>query len=57
MNPRVLADVERVQMEAEGAHLQNERIDERARDAHPRLAASEARSTSPGRRGNPSTEQ
>ena len=33
MNARVLADVERVQMQAEGAHLQDERIDERARDA------------------------
>ena len=33
VNARVLADVERVQMEAEGAHLQDERIDERARDA------------------------
>ena len=29
----VLADVERVQMEAEGAHLQDQRIDERAREA------------------------
>ena len=33
MNARMLADVERVQMQAEGAHLQDERIDERARDA------------------------
>ena len=33
MHARMLADVERVQMQAEGAHLQNERIDERARDA------------------------
>ena len=33
VDARVLADVERVQMKPEGAHLQNERIDERARDA------------------------
>ena len=33
VNARVLANVERVQMQAEGAHLQDERIDERARDA------------------------
>ena len=39
----VLADVERVQMEAEGAHLQDERIDEGARDADAACAASEAR--------------
>ncbi len=34
VNARVLADVERVQMQAEGAHLQDQRIDQRARDAH-----------------------
>src|ERR1700692_2088917 len=30
----MLANVQRMQMEPEGAHLQNERVDERARDAN-----------------------
>ena len=33
MNPRVLANIERVQMQAEGAHLQDQRIDQGARNA------------------------
>ncbi len=33
MDACVLANVERVQVKAEGAHLQQQRIDERARDA------------------------
>jgi hypothetical protein len=43
---RVLADIERVQVQAEGADLQNQRIDKSARDAQAALAASEARSVS-----------
>ena len=46
MNARVLADVERVQMKAEGAHLQDKRIDERARNADALVRASDARSVS-----------
>jgi hypothetical protein len=37
MNARMLADIERVQMQAEGAHLQDERIDQRARNAQAAL--------------------
>ena len=33
VNTRMLANIERVEMKAEGAHLEDERIDERARDA------------------------
>ena len=34
MNAGMLANVERVQMQAEGAYLEEERIDESARDAN-----------------------
>ena len=33
VDARVLANIESVKMESEGAHLQDQRIDERARDA------------------------
>ena len=35
MDPRVLPDVERMQMQTEGAYLQDQRIDQCARDAQP----------------------
>ena len=56
MDARVLADVERVQMKAEGADLQNERIDEGAGDAQSAIGGSEARKVSRSSR-NSSTEQ
>ena len=37
MNLRMLPDIQRVQMQSEGAHLQNQWVNQRARNAQPAI--------------------